>query len=180
MLGISPARRIVGDQRGSTALGFGMLMPIMVALTAGVIEFGLLMFEQGRATEATRRAARIAAMEDSIGNLENIATAPVVCTSPSGGVICDTGAVETSATFDSMVDAMQLILPSIGAGHLKVVYRESGLGSAESGGIKPLVTVTLQSLDYSFKILHSVPGMPDKITLPVFETSQVAKGYNAP
>lgn len=49
-----------------------------------------------------------------------------------------------------------------------------------AGGIKPLVTVTLEALDYSFVMLHAVPGIPDKITLPAFETSQVAKSYVAP
>ncbi len=48
-----------GDgERGSAAVEFGMIAPLLVLITFAILEFSLVLFEQHRATEATRRGAR--------------------------------------------------------------------------------------------------------------------------
>lgn len=179
----NPLRRLLGlifDRRGSTSISLAVLLPALLATTSGAIEMGVYMFDQGRATEATRRAARIAAIGDSIADLTALDTTPVECESNGVTVSCTGAAVTSTATFDEMVTAMRAIMPAIGPVNVRVNYDFTGLGSHESGGIKPLVRVRLVGLQHDFIMLRIVPGMPEAITFPDFATSLVAKGYIPP
>src|SRR3546814_13995493 len=51
-----------GD-RGGAVLSFALVLPIALMLTMGFIDFALLLTDYPRANEATRRAARVAALE---------------------------------------------------------------------------------------------------------------------
>lgn len=171
-------RRGMGDS-GEAALSFGLILPLLMVLTLGIIEMGLLMLDQGRAAEATRRGSRLAAMENAIANLDGIA-APIECRSTAGTVTCTGAAVLTVATFDGIVASMQAILPRVTAQNVLVTYRPSALGTQASGGIKPFVTVSLSNYRHPFSMLGALPGMPDEITFDDFATTQLLNGFIAP
>ena len=179
----NPVRRLLRlafDRRGSSTIALVLVFPALLATTSGAIEMGLYMFEQGRATEATRSAARIAAIGDPVADLSTLDSAPVECESNGGTVSCTGGALASTATFDEMVGAMRAIMPAIGPDNVRVSYEFTGLGSEESGGIKPMVRVRLVGVQHAFIMLRVVPGMPAAITLPDFATSLVGKGYVPP
>lgn len=52
--------RLRGDVQGSAAVEFALVAPILVILTLAALDLASLMFDYHRASEATRRAARVA------------------------------------------------------------------------------------------------------------------------
>jgi len=158
-----------------------MLLPQLILLSFGIIEFSLLMLEQGRATEATRRGARQAVMVDAVAVLDALKPGkPVNCTSAAGAVSCGTATVNSTAAFDNIVANMQVILPDIDPKHVQVQYLESGLGTTKSGGIKPFVTVSLVDYLYQFMSLGALPGLPKEVTLPSYASTEVPGGFAPP
>ncbi len=167
-------------ESGEAVLTFAILLPVLLALSLGILEFSLVMLDYNRASEATRRAARIAAMQTPIGNLSGVETGDVVCMSAGGNTSCSGGAVEAPATFDSIVSVMQAALPTIQPENVQVVYKNSGIGSIESGGLKPLVSVNLVNFQRPFMFVHLFTPAPPQLTYPDFSTTQMVAGYIPP
>ncbi len=167
------------DVSGIAAVSFALIAPLLIALMVGIIEFSLIAFDYGRATEATRRAVRIATIERPVGSLTNLATTAIKCTGAGGSVSCTGGSVTTAATFDNVVASMRDILPTIQSANLEIVYENSGIGLPAAGGLKPLVTVRLVGLQRPFMTLGLVPGMPSSFTYPPFTTSHLGPGLTA-
>ncbi len=167
-------------ESGETLISFAILMPILLGLSLAILEFSLVMLDYNRASEATRRAARIAAIQAPVGNLTDVENVDVVCTSAGGAATCTGGAVESATTFNSIVQVMQSMLPSIAPENVQVVYKNSGVGTTEAGGLKPLVSVNLINLQRPFMFVHLITGVPSAITYPSFSTTQIVGGYIPP
>ena len=167
-------------ESGESIISFAILFPILLGLSLAILEFSLVVLDYNRASEATRRAARIAAIEDPIGDLENVANGDVSCTANGGTTVCTGGALLSAATFDTVVLAMQSVLPSIAPENVQVVYSDSGIGAEESGGIKPFVSVKLVNLQRPFMFLQVLAGVPAQITFPSFSTTQIIGGFTPP
>lgn len=60
-----PARRCVRDQRGAQAVEFALVLPILLALLVGIMEFGMMFNRQVMVTQAARAAARSMAIHNS-------------------------------------------------------------------------------------------------------------------
>lgn len=172
--------RLGRDRRGDAIVGFALLVPVLLMVTAGIIEFSIYMFERGRATEATRRGTRAAVVQIPIASLDDLANGSVTCTSASGAASCGGVAIESQASLDAIVADMQRIMPTIAPENVRVVYSFSGLGQAESGGIKPFVTVSLINLQHQYVMFGIVPGMSGTQTFPSFATTEIKGGYQAP
>lgn len=172
--------RLGRNRRGDVIVGFALLVPVLMLVTAGIIEFSIYMFERGRATEATRRGTRVAVIQSPIASLEDLAAGPVICTSSAGAASCGGVTLESQASLDAIVADMQRIMPSIAPENVQVVYRFSGLGEAGSGGIKPFVTVSLVNLKHQYVMLGMIPGLPGMQTFPSFATTEIKGGYQAP
>ena len=175
-------RRIAGDERGDAILSIGILLPLLVALTFGILEFSLVMFDFHRAGEAVRRATRMAAIATAItdvGGLE--AGTPIACTATGGTVSCGGGGTVDQAVFDAILASMQEVLPAIGADNVEIEYSHSGIGDATTpGGIMPLVSVRLIGVEHRFMVLDAVPGIAGSFTYPPFTTSYLAGGQGIP
>ncbi len=167
-------------ESGESILTFAILFPILLGISLAILEFSLVILDYNRAGEATRRAARIAAIEPPIGDLSNIDTGEVSCSANSGTTFCNGGTLLSAATFNSMVQAMQTVLPAIEPDNVQVVYGNSGIGAVESGGIKPFVSVNLVNLQRPFMFLQVIAGVPAQITFPSFSTTQMIGGFTPP
>jgi len=168
-----------GDERGGMILGFGFLLPFLVALSFGAIELSTLMFDFHRANEATRRAARVAAIEEPVPDLSSFARGDVVtCQGTSGGgVSCSGASVANVATFTELMTQIQEMQPAIQPQNVILVYQDSGLGDPTTpGGILPLITVRISSLDRPMMVIGGFMGLPDSFTYPDFVTTQMANG----
>jgi Flp pilus assembly protein TadG len=65
--------RFLKDQTGASAVEFAIILPVLLALIFGIIEFGLYLFNQHIMTNAVREAARagIVVREPTVGRMSN-------------------------------------------------------------------------------------------------------------
>lgn len=166
---------------GAAAIDFGLVLPLLVAVSLGVLEFSLASFEYHRAAESTRRGARIASIVAPVASLVGIETvSPIVCREPDGTLACGGAAVANASSFATILGAMREVLPGVAPANLEVAYAASGVGDASTpGGIKPLVSVRLVNLGYELALMRAVPGVPSRIGFPAFATTYLARGTAA-
>lgn len=171
-------RRLGADQRGESLIGFALVAPILIMLSLAILEFSLVVFDYHRAGEATRRAARLAAISTPVADVSGFAAGSTIqCSSAGGGVSCGGIDAADPAAFDAIIDEMRQVLPIIGPENLEVTYSDSGLGDPTTpGGIIPLVSVRLVGLDHPFLLLGGFPGISSGVTFPPFLTNQLGTG----
>ncbi len=171
---------LLRDTRGAAILPFAILLPVLLMLSFGILEFSLLMFDSHRASEATRRAARMAIITPPV-DLSSFTTGSTIdCRGAGGGVTCNGAALGDTTGFLAIVAEMQAILPAITADNVRITYSDSGLGDATTpGGVVPLATVRIEDLEHTFMMFQAFPGLPSAITYDSFETTQVAAGIGA-
>ncbi len=170
----SAIRRWARGLDGATAVEFAMIAPLLMVLSVAMLEFGLIMFDYHRYSEATRRGVRLAMINTPITSLTNLSTTAVSCQGTGGGsVTCTGAAVATAATFTTLFADMQAIVPDLTADQVQVSYADSGV-TAVTGMVTPVVTVSLTNVTRDFMILNIIPGMPATFTFPTFTSSRVA------
>ena len=52
-------RKIIGSQQGVAAVEFSIILPLLILITFGIIEFGVMLFNQQIITNACREGARV-------------------------------------------------------------------------------------------------------------------------
>jgi Flp pilus assembly protein TadG len=171
-----PAKDALGDERGEALISFALVLPLLVLMTLGLIEFTLAIFDYHRASEATRRGVRAAVISSGAVGTALSAGGTINCGASAGVSSCGT-ATGAVAVFTQVVSAMQAILPTIPANAVNIEYRDSGLGDASTpGGLIPVVTVRLVGFTRDFLLLKGIPGFGSGMTLPSFSASQVGGG----
>jgi hypothetical protein len=170
--------RLNRADEGATAVEFGLILPMLVLVCLALLEFTIIVFDYHRASEATRRGARVVAISEPILDPESLTTGgTVTCLGAGGGVTCNGGAADSPEVFNSVIAEMQDILPAIQAANVVVEYQDIGLGDITTpGGIIPLVTVRIVDLDHPFLMLQGFPGFGPSIPYPDFTTNQMAGG----
>ncbi len=171
-------RRAGSDQSGEALVGFGILLPVLVLVCLSILEFSLIVFDYHRASEATRRAARVISIGVPLIDTANLLPGGTLsCASTAGAVSCSGVASVTPAVFDDLIAQMQEIQPAIAAENVQIEYSDVGLGDATTpGGIIPMVTVKLVNLQHPFLMLSGFPGFGPSFTYPPFTTNQIAGG----
>jgi len=157
------------------AIEFAFIFPALIAFTIGILEFGLILFDFHRAGEATRRAGRLAIIQEPLGSMDSLRSASFSCTATSGPVVaCTTVTVDGDAdtNFGAMLTAMQAVFPDIAAANVQVGYAASGIDAAATPElVTALVTVSLTGVTHTFVALGIIPGAPSSMTYPAFSTS---------
>lgn len=168
--------RLLRNRSGATAVEFAFIAPLLITMTLGAIEVALIIFDYHAANEATRRGARQAERDPAVASLANLRSAPIACSSSSGGgVTCSTASVRAAQTFTNVVNEVRAIAPWIGSDNVVVSYRDSGIVVDAAGTIvTPLVTVSLVNVRHDFITLKLIPGMPTSMTYPGFESTRLA------
>lgn len=99
------ARRRRREERGAAAVEFALVMPILLMLVMGIIDFGYMINRSSMITNAARDGAREASLQGDLAmirqaaenSLQDVpgATISVTCTKPAGGACAsyDTDAV---------------------------------------------------------------------------------------
>ncbi len=59
------SRRGARDDRGAVAVEFALVLPVLIVLVFGVIDFGRLFFAQITVTQAAREGSRLVALEQA-------------------------------------------------------------------------------------------------------------------
>lgn len=175
-------RRLWACRSGSALATFAMAVPVFVGLGLGAIEITMLMFDYHRASEATRRGARTAAMVPVMADLSGLAVGQAVeCHGTDLGLECAGVNGVAPDGFNTMLTAMQAIHPGIQRENVTIAYRNSGVGDMDQpGGMKPVITVGLQNMTHAMLVPGAVPGLPAELPLPDLSASQMGVGYRAP
>ena len=67
-------RRFARRDDGAVAIEFAFIVPALLIFTVGILEFGLILFDYHRASEATRRASRLALIQVPLAVLNTLRT----------------------------------------------------------------------------------------------------------
>lgn len=165
---------------GGTLVGFALVLPGMLSLGFAIVDFSLVLLDFHRASEATRRGAREAAIVEPVASLASLPSGGVVTCSGGSEISCAGGAVVRAGSFQTILGEMQAIHPGIGPANVVLEYRWSGIGDpASPGGILPLVTVRLRGMEHRLTLMRAVPGIPGSISYPDFATAQIGAGVKS-
>ncbi len=178
-------RRFCRDRRGAFAIEFGLVAPLLIALSAAILEFILLFADYQSANEATRRGVRDVLIADSLADLSGLdapGSTPVTCTSSdtvlsgSTTVTCTTTTTTNANTiFQGVVRDMKAILPNIRPMDVRISYSQGGVDTDPDGPLKtPLVTVWLNNVQHDVLFISNFFGLPTTWTLPAFSASRLS------
>ena len=177
--------RLIREQRGTTAVEFGLVCLVFISMLLGVIDMGRLAWRINTAKAATREGVRLAVVSPMIstymanydGLSQNIAGGQVV---PDMAFNCS-GAGSTctqivgsggspgfdTTTFNAVLAKMQAYDPDIAAANVVITYRHVGLGKVGNPyapDMEPLVTVSLTGVTFQSAALQIFGVAP--FTLP--------------
>jgi hypothetical protein len=158
---------------GAAGVEFALIFPLLLLLTFGIIEFGLVMYQMTMLEKATQLGARKAVTWDPVAPILATYTASETGIGPGLPlpanlqleVVCDnvgcsgTGAITSpgysSTAFSAVVTEMQRVFPAVKPENVVVTYRHVGLGfvGRPGGSVVPAVTVSLRNMQYDFVLL---------------------------
>ena len=171
-------QRFLRSVDGAVAMEFIILLPVLLVLSLGGLEFSLILFEYHNATEATRRGARVAIIEAPMISVDNMTTAGITCTYRGASTPICTGVTtttEATATFQKIADAIGTMVPHALTDAnvvITVTYRDSELTDGAATNIyTPAVTVRMTGLTYDF-LMGKLVGT-SRIEFPGFDTTRV-------
>ncbi len=108
---VARARR---NDRGAVAVEFAIVLPLLIILVFGIIDFGRVFFAQITVTQAAREGARLSAL--GLPNVQSRTTAaaaglsPVMVTNPS---ICPTGSTQATDAVVTVTYTFEFSTPLI-------------------------------------------------------------------
>jgi Flp pilus assembly protein TadG len=195
---VRSVQQFLRDRSGATLVEYTLVFTLMMLLTFGLIEFGLVFYQYNAAEKATAIGARYVAtrgpvvtgLADCAPASNGAAPAGTYCAnatyfgvgnSPTGAITtCNASAPSgncQAAVLTALVTRMQQYAPNIQAQNVQVVLRGAGLGFVGRGAPVPLVTVRLTGMTYDFIALDDLLGF-SPITMPAFDATIVGEDLN--
>lgn len=143
------------NQKGVAALEFAIVLPVIITLVYGIIEFGIVMYNKAVITNASREGARAGIVhdEDALSGQEPYTDANI------------TAVVEKYVKWDGSDST----LINLGAPETKPTVSVSPAQGARTARATPLaVTVTYP---YNFMLMPGfIPGIPNVLNLSATTT----------
>ncbi len=174
-----PRRNVWRDQRGEAAVSFGLVLPILMLLSFGILEFALALMDRQQASEALRIFTRSVAISLSAEDISGInSDSPTTCSYSEQSVSCSNGSkVSNWTNLISGFNKAQGIFPRLRADNIVLVFEPSGLSpDDDEDALMALVTVQFQNLDYESKVFPFYSGLIQKILFPTISNSLVLGG----
>ncbi len=160
-------KRLLRDTRGNALVGLAFILPIVLGLSFGILEFSVLIFDFHRANEATRRIARQAAI---VAPLVDQATLTI-----NGSATCTGTACKGLAALTAVAKSA---FPKIAPENVAITYSLTEIGDLNTpGGVKPLITVRITGLQHDFLLINGLKGMPKSLTFPPLTTSTLGRWF---
>jgi Flp pilus assembly protein TadG len=172
-------RRLLRDSGGGALVEFGLILPTLLLVSFGAIEFTITMFDYHRLGEAARRGARQAIMSPPVAKLDTLQAAGTITCNKAPTLACGAATLQTGAAtnFNTVLSAIQEMAPAVDGTNVTISYTWSGIGDLSTpGGIKPVVSVQLTGVTHQFTLLSIIPSL-DHIVMPSFTTSVIANAY---
>lgn len=177
------------NESGAALVESTLVFAMMMILTFGLIEFGIVLFQYNMAETATAVGARYVATRGPVvsglpdcgpGVNVNGMNAGATCPSTNWEMVCNASAPSggcQAATLTALVTEMQRFAPNIEAQNVQVVLRGAGLGFVGRGSPVPMITVRLTSMEYDFIALDDLLGF-GTLTMPGFDATIVGEDLN--
>lgn len=178
------------NESGAALVEHTLVFMLLMLITFGLIEFGIVLYQYNSAEAATSVGARYVATRGPF--VTGVADCGVT-TSASSGTLCSTISGSNSWTItcnasapsggcqadalNRLVTEMQRFAPNIEAQNVQVVFRGAGLGFVGRGSPVPLVTVRLTDMQYDFIALDDLLGF-GALTMPGFDATIVGEDLN--
>jgi Flp pilus assembly protein TadG len=140
----------VKSQKGTAVVEFAVILPLLLLIVFGIVEFGLIFYNQAILTNASREGARRAIVYRTDGSNNRIY---------SGTAIED---AVNQYLYTDYPETNNLRLVTFGADNLVIDPDGADGDQLISQGDYILVTV---QYDYNFLLLPSFAGLPESITL---------------
>lgn len=179
-------RRLLRDTCGATVVETALVLPVLLVLTFGLLEFGLAIWRYNVAEKATADAARYlathgpivapATVPECFVNDDEIRGTP--CSEVPGAsawsAVCGAGVACDAGVIDAAVTRMREIAPFVAPENVEIELSGSNLGYVGRGRPVPIITVRLVDLTYDFIALDGLLGL-DGIVMPGFDASSVGE-----
>lgn len=159
--------KLLHNDRGSVAVEFAFIMPLLAIISFGILDFVGLFFEYHRANETTRLIAReLAAQSPFVSQTTLVNNTEVNC------------AKVTCNDMTSIVTKGQEVMPHLKSSNLNVKYEAVDIGGVGySIAFKPIITVELTGISYQFMFIDMIPGVPSAIGVNPGPTSLIGNWY---
>jgi hypothetical protein len=181
----SPISRLVRDQRGTTAVEFGLVCLVFISMLLGVIDMGRLAWRINTAKAATREGVRLAVVSPMVSTYMNdydgsstlgggsvVPDMVFVCSGAGSSCAGPGGAGFDTTTFNAVLAKMQAYDGDIAAANVVITYRHVGLGKVGNPyapDMEPLVTVSLTGMTFQSAALQIFGVQP--FTLPAMAST---------
>lgn len=183
-------RRFRKDESGATLVEYTLVFMLLMLLTFGLIEFGIVLFQYNSAEMATAVGARFVATRGPVVTgiedcgVTTSAAAGTLCSDVAGSdgwtITCNADAPSGGCQADALtalVTEMQRFAPNVQAQNVQVELRGVGFGFVGRNGPVPMVTVRLTGMQYDFVALDDLLGF-GALTMPGFDATLVAEDFN--
>ena len=176
---------------GATLVEYTLVFVILMVLSFGLIEFGIVLHQYNAAETATAVGARFVATRGPV--VTGISDCGVPTNQPAGTmcrnvagasswgpIVCNAAAPSGScqgAVLNELVARMQQFAPQIEAQNVQVELRGAGLGFVGRGSPVPMVTVRLTGMTYDFIALDDLLGF-GTLAMPGFDATLVGEDLN--
>lgn len=183
-------KRFRNDTSGVVLIEYTLVFVMLMVLTFGLIEFGIVLYQYNAAEKATAVGARFAATRGPVVTgvsdcgVATGAAAGTPCSAVNGSaawsLVCNASAPAAgcnTVALNELVTAMQAFAPGIEAQNVQVEWRGAGLGFVGRGSPVPLVTVRLIGMRYDFIALDDLLGF-GTLTMPGFDATVVGEDVN--
>ncbi len=167
-------RRLRRNEEGAVAIEYAFVLPVLLVVSMAALDGSLLMHEMHNGTEATRRGAREALLQQqTLVDEASVVGATIACTYDGSTVTCSGGTVKADADdiFDDILAVMQTALPKLKVENVTVTYRDTGLSNGAV--VTPTVTVSIDGFTYNLIVGHLWTITAEGVELPSFRTVRV-------
>jgi hypothetical protein len=175
---------------GAVLIEHTLVFMLLMLLTFGLIEFGVVLYQYNAAETATSAGARFIATRGPVitglsdCGVSTSLTAGTRCTDVAGAsgwsLTCNADAPAgdcQAAVLNALVLEMQRYDPNIQAQNVQVVLQGAGLGFVGRGAPVPMVTVRLTGMTYDFIAVDDLMGF-DTLNMPGFDSTLVGEDLN--
>ncbi len=190
-------RKFKNTESGSTLLEFSLILPLLLVMTFGVVEFGYVLYQFNSAQKATQAGAREASSRLLITGLQacfvnttlpagtNCADVPgaagwsgITCSGTGGGA-CE------AAAWNAVLAEMQIYFPPLTEANLEIEIGPTTLGYVGRERPVPAITVRAKNLSYDYiaigAVLQAMSGssvLGDSINISSAQTTIIGEDMN--
>jgi Flp pilus assembly protein TadG len=177
----TPGRNIWRDKRGEAAVSFGLVLPVLLLLSFGILEFALALMDRQQASEALRlftRAVAISITSDNLSGINSDSATTCAYNAGSQSVTCANGSDVTNwQTLIAGFNDARAVFPRLTAENIVLIFEPTGLSpDVDDDALMALVTVQFQNLEYEARVFPLYNSLIERILFPTISNSLVLGG----